>query len=224
MLTNAKRCVFHAEENLGKFREIPKLGSVPLELLRTLENSALDQYFSREDLTHLARFGHFEEVESGETLIEDGARACCLFILLDGELEVLGKAPQKAAKRVETLGPEALIGGGECLSETAMNGTIRAVRKSRVFRLEATVFEELLRAQDTAALKLGCSIGSYVATRLRDKDSESAQTVSNHQFALDALEAILTDPAVQQEIFSPDRRRPKDLESFRQRLLRDWDY
>src|SRR5205823_2750246 len=98
--------------------------------LRVALDWTLDLFFPR-DITQLQVFQqrrlHVHHYEPGETIVRRGQVGRELFIMLAGEVEVVGGDEGSAEKRIAKLGAREVFGEKALLEDTPRTATVRAI-------------------------------------------------------------------------------------------------
>lgn len=89
--------------------------------IRSLQQVALFERCSKKDLRDLAARTHFEQVEAGHTLLDEGAPSPNLYILIAGTVSV-----RRNQRRIATLGAGDTVGELGVILGHARNATVRA--------------------------------------------------------------------------------------------------
>lgn len=148
-------------------------------------------------------------IDSGETLIQEGAPGDAAFIVLDGEFEVVKKSDaQDIVIAVRDAGE--VFGEMALLDQAPRTATVRAVRAGRVLKIPGDAFHKVLSRNPSAAL----DILKTVSQRLRQNEALLRQ--SEKMAALGTMSAGLAH-----ELNNPAaavRRSARQLES----TLMDW--
>jgi CRP-like cAMP-binding protein len=111
----------------------------------------------------------FREAESGRDM----------FVLLDGEMEVLKHSKRKHEARVAVLGPGDWFGEMSILDVMPRSATVRAVAPSRLLRITAQDLDSLYRRDLRSYALLVLNIAREMSRRLRVCDGILAELVAN---------------------------------------------
>ncbi len=139
-------------------------------MLLTVERVALLRHveiFSRTPGRVLAGIAHVleeTEFEAGAVLMETGAVEDWLYIIIDGQVEVV-----RADRRIR-MGAGSVVGEMEVIDAQPRSATVSAVTPVRAFRLGKAAFDEALRLRPEIALGV---IRELVA-RLRERHEVGA--------------------------------------------------
>jgi CRP/FNR family cyclic AMP-dependent transcriptional regulator len=115
------------------------------------------------DIEWMAEAGRQRMFRGGETLIEEGRDSPSLFIVLDGEVEVV----------VEGVGRVALLGSGEILGEMSFvdkappSATVLAPSSAKVLVLQKRQVEDRLARDQGFAARFYRALAIFLADRLR---------------------------------------------------------
>lgn len=115
-------------------------------------------------------------VTPGDRVVSEGDAAREMFVVLDGELEVLKKTPSGAEVRVAMLGPGGWFGEMSILDVQQRSASVRALAPSRLLRLSSEGVERHLYRRDLKAYSLFImNIARELSRRLRVTDGVLAQ-------------------------------------------------
>lgn len=114
----------------------------------------------------------------GRRVVEEGDTARDMFVVIDGELEVLKRSRIGNEVRVAMLGPSNWFGEMSILDVQPRSASVRAVAPSRLMRITAEDVERLLYRRDVKAYALFVmNIARELSRRLRVADGILAQLV-----------------------------------------------
>lgn len=88
---------------------------------------------------------------AGDIVTRQGAVAHWLYLLIDGEAEVLVEAPPAAPRAVATLGPGSVFGEMGLMTGEPRRATVRAKTDLECYRLDKAGFEKILHARPELA-------------------------------------------------------------------------
>lgn len=115
------------------------------------------------DIGWMARHGRKRRLETGSVLITEGVPVDDLFIVLDGEFDVL----------VDKVGKVAALGAGEIIGEMSFvdsqppSATVRAGRPSMVLAVAKAEMAERLRADTGFGARFYRALAIFLSDRLR---------------------------------------------------------
>ncbi len=118
------------------------------------------------DLEWIGRSCITEDLAAGEVVAAEGDDGDALFVIADGQLEVV-KRSRSSEVPLARLGPGEIVGEMAVLEGKPRNATIRAVVPSRTIRVGRDIVLELVRTRPSAAL----SVIRTVTGRLRSTES-----------------------------------------------------
>ncbi len=141
--------------------QTPGDGETSTKLLRRFE---LFRGLTDEELDRVAGFVTYCVFEGGDKIVEEGEQSRALYILLEGQVEVL-KEDDGADRHLATLQRDAIFGElGLVLGDTR-SATVEASRRADVLCMDGEEFESLRSANDLAAYKIEHNILKMVAER-----------------------------------------------------------
>ncbi len=116
-----------------------------------------------EDLRRLLQLAREIEVPAGTTIIEEGAEAAEVYVVVDGELDVT-RASGEHQVHLRTIGPHTFVGEMAFLSGGIRSATVRATTDSRLLMIDQTVVEQLIATNAQAAITMLRTIMERVAS------------------------------------------------------------
>lgn len=121
------------------------------ELLALLRGSALFGDLTEGDLQGLVADARMRDVPDGGTLIEEGAPATGIYVVVNGELEVLRKAGDQDVP-MAVRGPGEVIGEMSLLDGARRNATVRARTPATVLAIPRAALDETILDNPEALL------------------------------------------------------------------------
>jgi CRP-like cAMP-binding protein len=196
-----------------------------IEITAVLNRSVLAGTLDDEELGWIARSGDVEEVTSGDLLVEEGHPCERLVILLDGQAELIKRDDNGADVRIATLGPGSMVGELGMTDNAPRLTGARALRDSVLFVLDRDFVTDREDRHGASESQLMRALTRLFAARLRDVEAEVVKLLAKQEALLDALDGILSDPAVLDGLVGRDRhQRRQDLDEFKQKLLAEWNF
>jgi CRP-like cAMP-binding protein len=119
------------------------------------------------------------EVGPGETVFHEGDGGRDMFILLEGEMEVLKRSKRDRDARVAVLGPGDWFGEMSILDVLPRSATVRAIAPSTMLRVTAQDLDVLYRRDVKAYALIVMNIAREMSRRLRVTDGLLAELVAN---------------------------------------------
>jgi CRP/FNR family cyclic AMP-dependent transcriptional regulator len=123
-----------------------------------------------EVLDHLARTLETKLVPPGETIFREGDPAHDMFVVLDGEVEVLKHSRQNHDHRVAILGPKDSCGEMSLIDVQPRSATVRSLAPSRLLRMTSEDFDRLYRHDLKSYALVTLNIARDLSRRLRVAD------------------------------------------------------
>ena len=166
---------------------------------------------SRQELDWLVEQSETLDLPQGEMLIHEGDEGDSAFVILDGELEVSKRSgPRDVVLSVRRSGD--VIGEMALLTKAPRMATVRATQDSRLLRIPAGAFDNLLLSHPSAAL----SILQTVTSRL--KNTEALLRQGEKMAALGRLAAGLAH-----ELNNPAAAVQRSTAQLEETLVEWWD-
>lgn len=116
-----------------------------------------------------ALFGISEEREiaHGIQVFAEGEPGDCLYVLLEGHVEVLKQDPGGQAQKLATLGPGSVLGEMSLLGNaSARTASVVTTTTVRLVRIPSDRFCQLVAEQNLAALKVVHNLAQEMSKRL----------------------------------------------------------
>jgi CRP-like cAMP-binding protein len=112
-----------------------------------------------------------ERVAPGGVVFREGDSAQCLYVLLDGEVEVLKKSHAGREHRVAVLGPSDCFGEMSLIDVQPRSATVRAVAPARLLRMTSEDFDRLYRHDLKSYALVVLNAARDLSRRLRVADA-----------------------------------------------------
>ena len=130
----------------------------------------------------LAKFGgalEVLEVGPGAMVFKEGDSGREMYVVLDGEMEVLRRSKRNVEARVAILGPGDWFGEMSILDIMPRSATVRVIAPSRLLRLTTQDLDALYRRDLKSYSLLVLNIAREISRRLRVADGLLAELVAN---------------------------------------------
>jgi CRP/FNR family cyclic AMP-dependent transcriptional regulator len=134
---------------------------------------------SDEVLHHLTTTLKQFTVIPGDTIFREGEPAHEMYVLLDGEVEVVKKSRQGREHRIALLGPTDCFGEMSVIDMQARSATVRAVAPSRLLRISSEDMDALYRYDLKSYALITLNIARDLSRRLRVTDGILAEFTAN---------------------------------------------
>jgi CRP-like cAMP-binding protein len=141
---------------------------------------------SDEVLAHLARTLKPLSLGSGDLVFREGEPAHEMYVLLEGEVEVLRRSRAGRDHRIALLGPNDCFGEMSVVDMQPRSATVRAVAPSRVLRMSTEDMDGLYRHDLKSYALITLNIARDLSRRLRVTDGILAD------FTVTVLDAYAT--------------------------------
>jgi CRP/FNR family cyclic AMP-dependent transcriptional regulator len=167
---------------------LPASQPVPLApTVAQLREIGLFGALSDEFLEHLARTLTVKRVMVGEVVFREGDPAREMFVVLDGEIEVLKKSRRGRDMRVAILGPTDTFGEMSIIDMQPRSATVRALGSAQLLRISTEEMDALYRHDLKSYTLIILNIARDLSRRLRVTDALLAD------FTASALEAYVAE-------------------------------
>jgi CRP/FNR family transcriptional regulator, cyclic AMP receptor protein len=136
-----------------------------------LRDIALFGALSDEVLDHLCASLKAARVSAGEMIFREGDPARELYVVLEGEFEVLKKSRRGRDMRVAILGPSDCFGEMSMIDMQHRSATVRALAPGRLLKMTTEDMDRLYRHDLKAYALIVLNIARDLSRRLRVTDS-----------------------------------------------------
>jgi CRP/FNR family cyclic AMP-dependent transcriptional regulator len=134
---------------------------------------------SDEVLVHLAKALQQRRVPPGATIFQEGDAAHDMFVVLDGEVEVLKKSRRGRVQRVAILGPNDTFGEMSIIDVQPRSATVRALAPTLLLRITAEDLDALYRHDVKSYAIVVLNVARDLSRRLRVTDGLLADIAAN---------------------------------------------
>ncbi|MCC6558620.1 MAG: cyclic nucleotide-binding domain-containing protein [Polyangiaceae bacterium] len=153
--------------------------TTPTDLPTRLREIGLFGGLSDETLHLLSESLEQIELQPGSPAFREGESGRDMFVLLDGEMEVLKHSKRNLEARVAILGPGDWFGEMSILDVMPRSATLRALAPSRLLRITAQDLDALYRRDLKAYSLVVLNIAREISRRLRVADGLLAELLAN---------------------------------------------
>ncbi len=144
-----------------------------------LRNIGLFGALSDDVLEYLSTLLSVETPPAGATLFREGEDANAMFVVINGEVEVLKKSRRTVEARVAVLGPGDWFGEMSIVDIQPRSATVRALAPSRLLRVTSADLDALYRHDLRSYAIIILNLARELSRRLRVADGILADLISN---------------------------------------------
>jgi CRP/FNR family transcriptional regulator, cyclic AMP receptor protein len=130
-------------------------------------------------LTHLASMLQQRRVAPGATVFQEGDQGHDMFVVLDGEVEVLKKSRRGRTQRIAILGPSDAFGEMSIIDVQPRSATVRSLAPTRLLRIAAEDLDALYRHDVKSYAIVVLNVARDLSRRLRVTDGILADIAAN---------------------------------------------
>lgn len=130
-------------------------------------------------LDHLCATLQVLEVPPGTYLFREDDAADCMFVVLQGDMEVLKKSKSGTEARVAVLGPRDWFGEMSIIDVQSRSASVMSVSPARLIRMTASDLDRLYRFDVKAYALIVLNIAREMSRRLRVADGMMADLIAN---------------------------------------------
>jgi CRP/FNR family transcriptional regulator, cyclic AMP receptor protein len=143
-----------------------------------LKNIGLFGALSDDALAHLAQTLSVYVPAVGEVLFHEGDEANAMFVVINGEMEVLKKSKRGTEARVALLGPGDWFGEMSIVDIQPRSATVRALASGRLLRMTSADLDSLYRYDLRSYALIVLNVARELSRRLRVADGIVADLIS----------------------------------------------
>src|SRR3982750_1016692 len=144
-----------------------------------LRNIGLFGALSDDVLESLSTLLSVETPPAGATLFREGEDANAMFVVINGEVEVLKKSKRAVEARVAVLGPGDWFGEMSIVDIQPRSATVRALAPSRLLKVTSADLDALYRHDLRSYAIIILNLARELSRRLRVADGILADLISN---------------------------------------------
>jgi CRP/FNR family transcriptional regulator, cyclic AMP receptor protein len=133
-------------------------------------------------LEHLSATLQVIDVPPGTYLFREDDQADCMFVVLQGDMEVLKKSKSGTEARVAVLGPRDWFGEMSIIDVQARSASVMSVSPARLIRMTASDLDRLYRFDVKAYALIVLNIAREMSRRLRVADGMMADLIANMDY------------------------------------------
>jgi len=137
-----------------------------------LENSNLFHGLPSETIANIKRVMKFEKLKSGDYLFKTHDYGQELFVVLEGEIDILLPYSKNHYKRLSKFGPGAFFGEIAFLKPGPRTADAKIIKTTELMILSRDNFQQLRAQYPETAVKLVMRLGRELSDRLRWADTE----------------------------------------------------
>jgi len=144
-----------------------------------LRNIGLFGALGDDVLAHLASTLSVDLPSAGDTLFREGEDASAMFVVMNGEVEVLKRGKRGVEARVALLGPGDWFGEMSIVDIQPRSATVRALAPGRLVRITAADLDALYRYDLRSYAIVILNLARELSRRLRVADGILADLIAN---------------------------------------------
>jgi CRP-like cAMP-binding protein len=130
-------------------------------------------------LVHLASTLSVDMPSAGDTIFREGEDANAMFVVMNGEVEVLKRGKRGVEARVALLGPGDWFGEMSIVDIQPRSATVRALAPGRLVRITAADLDALYRYDLRSYAIVILNLARELSRRLRVADGILADLIAN---------------------------------------------
>jgi CRP/FNR family transcriptional regulator, cyclic AMP receptor protein len=153
----------------------------PVAFVSALDLRAIGLFgaLSDEVLAHLSSTLSVTTPSAGDTVFREGDEARDMYVVVNGEMEVLRRSRRGIDARVAMLGPGDWFGEMSIVDVQPRSATVRALAPSRLLRITAADLDALYRYDLKSYAIIVLNLARELSRRLRVADGILADFIAN---------------------------------------------
>ncbi len=142
-----------------------------MDKLEVLSSSPLFEMLSNQELEYIADLTRPKRFSAGQTIFEEGELGDSLYLIAQGEVEVVRRDAAGQPKVIATLGPNQFFGEMSLIDKEYRSATVKAKADAELMHLTAenlTAFRKQFRDGFTFVV---INIARVISSRLREANT-----------------------------------------------------
>jgi CRP/FNR family transcriptional regulator, cyclic AMP receptor protein len=111
-----------------------------------LRDTIIGQYLERDPLARVSALAQPVELEVGDFLFREGEVQFQVFVMLEGQLDLVMQVPGRGCQRILTLGPGELVAWSSLLGEGVMSCSALCIRRAHLIAVDARTLQKWMDA------------------------------------------------------------------------------
>ncbi|MBF2054548.1 MAG: cyclic nucleotide-binding domain-containing protein [Candidatus Sericytochromatia bacterium] len=154
------------------------------ELQESLQAVSLFQHFNPDQLAQVQSLGQHLSLPANTSVFEQGDPADCLYVILEGEVRVLGKDPSGQEVELSTLGPGDFFGELALVDGGTRSAAVRSLSPCAFFILNREGFIRVL----TGSPELLSTVLADISSKVRSSNEKIYKEMLERQNVLSQME------------------------------------
>lgn len=146
-----------------------------MDRVAVLSGSSLFDMLSNDELGAVAELMREVTFGPGQIIFEEGTLGGSVFVVAQGEVEVLRRAPTGDERCLTTLGPQQCFGEMSLIDKEYRSATVRAKTACQLLHLSAESLTTFRRQHRDGFTFVVINIARMLSTRLRDANDRLAR-------------------------------------------------
>ncbi|MBE2252334.1 MAG: cyclic nucleotide-binding domain-containing protein [Myxococcus sp.] len=144
-----------------------------MDRVGVLSGSSLFDMLSDEELRAIAALARPVEVLAGEVLFEEGQLGDSIYVVAQGEVEVLHRSPTGASEHIATLGPQQFFGEMSLIDKEYRSATVRARTPCELLHLTSEDLTTFRKHHRDGFTFIVINIARMLSARLREANARA---------------------------------------------------
>ncbi|MBZ4418149.1 cyclic nucleotide-binding domain-containing protein [Myxococcus sp. RHSTA-1-4] len=145
-----------------------------MEKLSVIATSPLFEMLSPAELTHLAELARVRSFGAGEVVFEEGDLGDSLFVIVDGQVEVVRRLPGGGVSPLSVLSAPEFFGEMGLIDKDYRSATVRAKTEAHLLQLTAQDLRAFRQSHGEGFTFVVVNIARSLSARLREANARLA--------------------------------------------------
>ena len=142
-----------------------------MEKLAAVSSSQLFDMLSSAELSHLAELAEQRDYRAGDLVFEEGELGDCLYVILEGEVEVVRRDGGGTPRALQVLGAPDFFGEMSVIDKEYRSATVRARTPARLMRLTTRHLATFRQTYRDGFTFVVVNIARSLSARLREANA-----------------------------------------------------
>lgn len=148
-----------------------------MEKLSVIASSPLFEMLSPAELARLAELARVRRFEAGEVVFEEGDLGDSLFVIMNGQVEVVRRLPDGQVRPLTVLASPEFFGEMGLIDKEYRSATVRARTEAHLLQLTAQDLRAFRQAHGDGFTFVVVNIARSLSARLREANARLAGKV-----------------------------------------------
>jgi aspartate ammonia-lyase len=150
------------------------------EIQKFIKEIELFKDLSDEEITLIANQAEVRKIKKGEKLFEENAPRTHLYMIADGEIELVKSTTFGSEKILTVFGKYDFLGEGALMDDYPHSTSARAALDSTIIQLHREKLNNLMQSQAQAVVKILSRVARVISRRMRQTTNQVADAAAQY--------------------------------------------